>query len=219
MAMLSLSRLAEDLIFYALPEIGYFGLPPEFGTGSSIMPQKNNPDVLELVRAKAARVLAHAAAAGGVLKALPGGYNRDLQEIKEPFLDGMATTRACLQILARLVGRVEVRGDALRRAFTPAVFATDRALELVLAGVPFRDAYEQVRGRLGELTSMDPVQALNARRHEGGPAGLDFGLLGGRVREAARFVRAERRRYYRRISALLGVGYPELGIRRRRRTA
>jgi hypothetical protein len=78
--MLSLSRLAEDLILFSMPEFGYFVLPPELCTGSSIMPQKYNPDVLELIRAKTAAVLGYGTAANTLLKGLPGGYNRDLQE-------------------------------------------------------------------------------------------------------------------------------------------
>ena len=80
----SLSRLASDLIMYSMPEFGYFELPAAYCTGSSIMPQKKNPDVLELVRAKASRVMACASAANDLLKGLPGGYNRDLQDAKEP---------------------------------------------------------------------------------------------------------------------------------------
>ena len=87
--MLSLSRLAEDLILFSMPEFGYFVLPPELCTGSSIMPQKYNPDVLELIRAKAATVLGYGTAANTILKALPGGYNRDLQETKELYMEGL----------------------------------------------------------------------------------------------------------------------------------
>ena len=91
--MLSLSRLAEDLILFSMPEFGYFVLPPELCTGSSIMPQKYNPDVLELIRAKAAMVLGYGTAANTILKALPGGYNRDLQETKELYMEGLRVTR------------------------------------------------------------------------------------------------------------------------------
>ena len=106
--MLSLGRLAEDLILYTTPEFGYFVLPAEFCTGSSIMPQKNNPDVLELVRAKSAKVMSFAMAAAMTVKGLPGGYNRDLQETKEPFMEGLKVTRSCLRILAMLTGGLGV---------------------------------------------------------------------------------------------------------------
>ena len=149
--MLTLSRLAQDLIIFSMPEFGYFRIPAEFTTGSSIMPQKRNPDVLELLRAKAAKVLSHAHFVAEIVRASPSGYNRDLQEAKEPFLDGFELTIRSLRILAPLMAGLEVDEAALRAAFTPDVFATDRALELVAAGRPFRDAYHEVKAHL------DPV--------------------------------------------------------------
>ncbi len=195
--MLTLSRLAQDLIFFSMPEFGYFSLPREFCTGSSIMPQKNNPDVLELVRAKCARVLAEEQAVREILRAAPGGYNRDVQETKEPFLEGLRTTRSTLRILRPLLAGVEVHSDRLRAAFTPDVFATDRALELVAEGLPFRDAYRQVKEHLDELANRDPDEALAKKTHRGAPAGIDFDALRRRARAAARFAADERRAYER----------------------
>ena len=181
--MATLSRLAQDLILFSMPEFGYFSIPREFCTGSSIMPQKYNPDVCELLRAKAARVMALANAAQEILRAMPGGYNRDLQETKEPYMEGFRTTRAALRIMARLVGGLRVDEARLRAGFSPAVFATDRALQLVAAGTPWRDAYHQVRDHLEDLSMMDPDAAVAAKRHIGATAGLDFGLYGAQVDE------------------------------------
>jgi len=191
--MLTLSRLAEDLVLYAMPEFGYFEIPREFCTGSSIMPQKYNPDVCELIRAKAARVVGASTAASMILKALPGGYNRDLQETKELYLEGFQTTRASLRILARLVDGLKPRPDRLRAAFTPDVFATDRALELVAGGMSFRDAYHQVRDHLEELRMMDPDAALAAKTHLGATAGLDFEGYAARVAEDRLRLRTQRK--------------------------
>ena len=209
--MLTLSRLAEDLIFYALPEIGYFSLPTAYCTGSSIMPQKRNPDVLELVRARSARVLGAASTVAAIVRGLPGGYNRDLQETKSLFIEGFETTRACLRIMAALGREVNVHRAALKRGFTPQVFATDRALELVREGWSFRDAYDHVRSHVGELEEGDPVRALKAKTHLGAPAGLDFAALQSRARETRAFVRKARGCYHRAVRRLLGVPYPELG--------
>jgi len=182
--MLTLSRLAEDLILFTTPEFAWFAIPSEFCTGSSIMPQKRNPDVCELIRAKTARLLGAASAAAGILKALPGGYNRDLQETKELYLEGFQTTRASLRIMTRLVAGLEPRPERLRAAFTPDVFATDRALELVAGGMPFRDAYHAVREHLGDLAMMDPDAALAAKTHLGATGGLDFEAYERRVAES-----------------------------------
>jgi argininosuccinate lyase len=202
-AMLSVSRLAEDLVLFAAPEFGYVRLPPAFCTGSSIMPQKRNPDVLELVRAKASRVAAHATAVMDIVRRLPSGYNRDLQETKEPFLEGMATTRASLQIMASLVESLEVDRATLSAGFTPEVFATDRALELVAEGVPFRVAYDRVKAGLEDLGARDPRAAVRAKRHPGAPAGVDFAGLLRRVRRSADAARREGRRLGRAMARLL----------------
>ena len=200
--MVTLSRLAEDLILYSMPEFGYFSLPRAFCTGSSIMPQKYNPDVCELLRAKAARVLASANAAQEILRAMPGAYNRDLQETKEPYMEGFRTTRAALRIMARLVGGLEVHPDRLRAAFSPAVFATDRALELVAGGMPWRDAYHQVRDHLEDLSMMDPDAALAAKTHYGATAGLDLDLYDAQVHERRHEIADERRRVDRAVAKL-----------------
>jgi len=208
--MLTLSRLAEDLIVFSMPEFGYFILPPELCTGSSIMPQKVNPDVLELVRARAARLLGHSTAACAVIKALPGGYNRDLQETKELYLDGLATARASLRILALLVRALGVREARLRAGFSPGVFATDRALELVAGGMPFRDAYRHVREHLDDLRAADADAAVAAKTHLGGTAGLDFAWLAARVRATRSGAIKRRKASHAAIASLLGVAYPDL---------
>ncbi|MCL1856434.1 MAG: argininosuccinate lyase [Kiritimatiellaeota bacterium] len=184
--MLTLSRLAEDVILYASPEFNYFAIPKPFCTGSSIMPQKYNPDVCELIRAKAARLIGHATAAATIVKALPGGYNRDLQETKELYLDGFRVTRSCLRILIRMIPGLEPLPEYLRKAFTPDVFATDRALELVAAGVPFRDAYHEVRDNLESLGMMNPDKAIAAKTHLGATAGLDFAAYAKTISRARR---------------------------------
>ena len=202
--MLTLSRFAEDLILYSMPEFGYFVLPPEYCTGSSIMPQKFNPDVLELIRAKTACVLGQGAAACGIVKGLAGGYNRDLQETKALYLDGLRTTRASVRILRLLAASLEVRPERLRAGFTPGVFATDRALQLVADGVPFRDAYQHVRSHLGELAAMDPTGALAAKTNGRGTADVDFAPLRRRVAAVQRQTVRRQRATHRAFARLLG---------------
>ena len=208
--MLSLSRLAEDLLLYSMPEFGYFSIPAEYCTGSSIMPQKKNPDVLELVRARGSRVSGYAGTVLAVMKALPSGYNRDLQETKEPFIEGVRMTLECLKLLKMLLADLKVDRKKLVAAFTPGVFATDRAIELVGKGVPFRDAYNHVRLHLDALESTDPRRAVAAKTHLGATSGLDFDMLTSRVTLLRRTTADERRRYHKTISKLLGTKYPDL---------
>lgn len=207
--MLTLSRLAEDLILFSMPEFGYFVLPPELCTGSSIMPQKYNPDVLELIRAKAGVVLGYGSAVNTIIKALPGGYNRDLQDTKELYMEGLRVTRASLRMMRLMVEQLKVDRERLLAGFTPGVFATDRALELVAGGMAFRDAYQQVRYHLDELGSVDPQAAIALKEHEGGTAGIDFEFYKVRVKEVRGWVKGRRSVISRCLSKLLGVPWPK----------
>jgi len=203
--MLTLSRLAQDLIIFSMPEFGYFRIPAEFTTGSSIMPQKRYPDVLELLRAKAAKVLSHAHFVAEIVRASPSGYNRDLQEAKEPFLDGFELTIRSLRILAPLMAGLEVDEAALRAAFTPDVFATDRALELVAAGRPFRDAYHEVKAHLDQLAGQSPDEALAAKNHLGAPLGLDLAGMDAAARQVESWVAGEKKLHAACRDRLLGL--------------
>ena len=206
--MLSLSRIAQDLMLFTLPEFGYFTLPAEFGTGSSIMPQKNNPDVVELVRARVARVMACELAVMDIARSLPSGYNRDLQETKGPFMEGIATTRACLRSMAQMVGPMQVNVEALLKGFSPGVFATDRALELVGQGMPFRDAYNYIKAHLDELETMDAAESVLKKTHLGAPSGLDFGWYADRINAGLEWQAGEWASHCNAVSKLMGIKYP-----------
>jgi argininosuccinate lyase len=140
-----LSRLAEELVLWASGEFGFIELPDAFATGSSMMPQKKNPDVPELVRGKTGRVYGNLFALLTILKGLPLSYNRDLQEDKEPLFDTVDTVKGCLIVLEAMLPRVVFREDRLREAaFGGFTLATDVADYLVEKGVPFRKAHEVV---------------------------------------------------------------------------
>jgi len=145
LTMTHLSRLAEDLIIYSSPGFGFVELADAYSTGSSLMPQKKNPDSLELIRGKAARVLGRVAAALALLKGLPLAYNRDLQEDKAALFDGVDTTRESLTIAARVVRSLRVHPERMRAATAQGFLtATDVADELVRRGVPFAQAHAEV---------------------------------------------------------------------------
>ncbi len=180
--MAVLSRLAQDMILFSMPEFDYFKLPREYCTGSSIMPQKFNPDVLELVRSKAAQVLGLQTAALSLLHAMPGGYNRDLQDCKGLYMKGLEITRTTLRILVQVVNGTTIKADACRAAFTPGVFATDVALRMVAGGTPWRDAYHEVRDHLERLNDEDPDAAVAAKCHEGTTGGISPKLYIARIR-------------------------------------
>ncbi len=202
--MAVLSRLAEDMILFSMPEFGYFTLPRAYCTGSSIMPQKYNPDVLELVRSKTAQVLGLATAALSMLHAMPGGYNRDLQDCKGLYMKGLSITRTTLRILAKFVRGLGIDEAKLRAGFIPGVFATDVALRKVAAGTPWREAYHQVRDNLEALATEDPDAAVAAKTHAGATAGLDYALYAGRVGALRTSVAARMEQFEAKMKELLG---------------
>ncbi|RTG92609.1 argininosuccinate lyase [Thermus scotoductus] len=146
--MLHLSRLAEELILFSTEEFGFVEIPDAFATGSSIMPQKKNPDILELIRAKAGRVLGALVALSTVVKGLPLAYNKDLQEDKEPLLDALSTYRDSLKLLTALLPGLRWRRERMWRAAEEGyALATELADYLAEKGLPFREAHHVV-GRL-----------------------------------------------------------------------
>ena len=202
--MAVLSRLAEDMILFSMPEFGYFTLPRAYCTGSSIMPQKYSPDVLELVRSKTAQVLGLATASLSMLHAMPGGYNRDLQDCKGLYMKGLSITRTTLRILAKFVQGMGIDETKLRAGFIPGVFATDVALRKVAAGTPWREAYHQVRDNLEALATEDADAAVAAKTHLGATAGLDYALYDGRVRELQKSVAVRAEAFESHMKELLG---------------
>src|SRR5687767_586793 len=145
LAMVHLSRLAEELVLWANPRFGFVRLPDAYCTGSSIMPQKKNPDVPELVRGKSARVFGHLVALLALMKAQPLAYNKDNQEDKEPLFDTVDTVRECTGVFAGLVAGLEPLAAPMRAAALEGhATATDLADYLVRKGVPFRDAHDVV---------------------------------------------------------------------------
>ncbi len=140
--MTHLSRLSEEFILWNSEEFGFIELPDAFTTGSSIMPQKKNPDVLELTRGKTGRVVGDLVSVLTVMKGLPLAYNRDMQEDKEPLFDTMDTVMACLLILTKMMPRIRFRpGNMERAAAAGFSTATDIAEYLVKKGMPFREAH------------------------------------------------------------------------------
>lgn len=175
---LTLSKMAQDLILFSLPEFDYFSLPRELCSGSSIMPQKKNPDGFELLRSKSAVVSSCAFQVKSIIRSLPSGYNRDFQDTKEPFLRGCKTALLSIQIMELSIKNLKVNKDKCIEGFTPEIFATDAALELVAKGVSFRDAYVDVGINVDKLNQRDPLESIKTRTHTGstGNLGLDLAV-------------------------------------------
>lgn len=146
--MFTLNKLATDIILFSMQEFGFFELPQEFTTGSSIMPQKKNPDVLELVRAKHSIVLGYESQIKNLIANLPSGYNRDLQLTKEPLIKGIETTKDCLEIMDLVISKLKMNKKNCKKAMTNDLYATKKVYELVKKGMSFREAYKEVKKKL-----------------------------------------------------------------------
>jgi argininosuccinate lyase len=145
LVMTHVSRLSEELVIWMSPRVGFIDLPDRFCTGSSIMPQKKNPDVPELARGKTGRVTGHLVSLLTLMKGQPLAYNKDNQEDKEPLFDTVDTLEQTLRIFAEMVAGIEVRPERMRQAAAEGFStATDLADYLVRRGLPFRDAHEAV---------------------------------------------------------------------------
>ncbi len=168
MLMLHLSRLAEDVILYSSPQFGFVSLDERYTTGSSIMPQKQNPDVLELTRGKTGRIIGHLTGFLTTLKGLPSGYNKDLQEDKEPLFDTVDTLQTLLPALTGLIETMHFNPDTMRAALDEGMLATDLADYLVGKGVPFREAHAIVgKAVRRSLDTNTPFSKLSLADYQG----------------------------------------------------
>ena len=191
-ALLDVRRFAWDLSLFTSAEFAFVGLPSAYVTGSSLMPNKKNPDVVELLRAAAASVVGAQVEVMSALS-LPSGYHRDLQVTKAPLLRAMRQGLAALSLVARLVRDFTLNASRMREAITKEMFATDHATDLAKSGMPFRDAYRAVAKELGSLAGDGIEQSLAARVSPGATADLRLAELRARL-SATR--------------ALLGTGEP-----------
>ena len=146
-----LSRLAEQLILFSSAEFGFVRLPDAYTTGSSIMPQKRNPDTLELTRGKSGRLIGHLTGFLATLKGLPSSYDKDLQEDKEPVFDAFDTLDVALPVMSGLIGALELRPERMASQLEAGLLATELADYLVRRGLPFREAHHLV-GRAVRLS-------------------------------------------------------------------
>ena len=169
LGMVHLSRIAEDFILFTSEEFGFFDLDDRAATGSSLMPQKKNPDPLELVRGKSGRVIGHLTGWLVSMKGLAAGYNKDLQEDKEALFDAEDTWAACLRATASVIAGLTPNSAVTTRAASGLLLATDVADYLVGKGLPFRDAHEVVgalvRRLLEERRSFEDLSLDEWRSH------------------------------------------------------
>lgn len=200
--MLHLSRFAEDFIYLSSTPVGWIELPDSLCTGSSMMPQKKNPDLLELTRGKTASVLGHTSAITSLLKGLPTSYHRDLQQDKEHLFSAVDTVEDTLEIIPLVVAHFKVNKERVKQALRQGfLMATDLAEYLVTRDVPFREAHQRV-GKLvaycldqGLTLDQVPLEKLQKFAPECGPE----------VSEVLRFESFQKRRWHKGSPGLVSI--------------
>ena len=183
-AMQDVRRLAWDLSLFTTSEFDFVSLPGQYTTGSSIMPNKSNPDVVELLRARAATIDGAVVEIQSVLS-LPSGYQRDLQLTKAPLIRGLKAALQALALVSPLVEGVEFKEEKMRQAISLDMFATDIALANTARGVPFRTAYLEAKQSLDEMKEADAAASLAQRVSPGGCGDLQLDRIRRRLEQVS----------------------------------
>jgi len=170
--MEDLGKISNDLILFSMEEFGYFSLPDNFTTGSSLMPHKKNPDILELIRAKASNVESYLFQINSIVSKLPSGYNRDLQLTKEPLINSFETTLSSINILNLTLKGLKVNKENCIKAFDKDIFATDEVIKLIKSGISMRDAYKKVVQNLEKVKMQNPIKNIESKKHIGATGNL-----------------------------------------------
>ncbi|MBD3311070.1 MAG: argininosuccinate lyase [Candidatus Magasanikbacteria bacterium] len=170
--MMTLGRLSTEMILFTTPEFDFFHLPYQYTTGSSIMPQKRNPDIFEILRSNVGVIVGLQTQVKDICKDLISGYNRDTQLTKEPLIKGMGIARRSLEVVALVMKDVEPKVENLQQAMTAELFATHAVNRHVKTGLAFRDAYQKVKEDIEHLEKIDPKKALEEVVSLGGPGNL-----------------------------------------------
>lgn len=205
---LTLSRLSNDLIYFASPEYDFFSLTDNIATGSSIMPQKRNPDPLEILRAAAGSLLGQVVEVASIIKGIPAGYQRDLQLTKKPFVEGVKFIKHSLQTIQVVLNNLIVNKDKLELAAeNPHLYAADIANELVLQkGLSFREAYRKVKEEythatyrntvaFADLPDFVPAHTNQRKKSLGMPGNLNLGPAQKELATANRKLSAEQKKF------------------------
>ncbi|MFK8032320.1 MAG: argininosuccinate lyase [Gammaproteobacteria bacterium] len=183
-ALLDVRRLAWDLSLFTTAEFNFVSLPETYTTGSSIMPNKRNPDVIELLRGAFGTVQGAMTELTATLS-LPSGYQRDLQNTKGPMLRATEHAIEALQLVPALLQELKFHPEQMENAFDRGMFATDMAVELAASNIPFRQAYRLVKDGLDEITDFSPLDSLQKRTSPGASADLRLDLIQARLDELA----------------------------------
>lgn len=201
----SINKFATDVLIFTTKEFGFFRVTNTLCSGSSIMPQKANVDIAELLRSKIHIVIGHYIQLVSLSSNLPSGYNRDLQDSKKPLMESLELTKDCIKAANILINNLEPQKKKLKKALTPEIFATHKALEMVSKGIPFRQAYQTVGSNLSELTVSNTESALKQSTHIGGTGNLCLNRYLEMLKKEEEIYKEEQNKFSTAINSLQGV--------------
>lgn len=200
--MLAASRFAQDLLLFTTSEFNFFSIDESFVTGSSIMPQKKNFDLMEHVRAKTKLVIGYEEIIGSMTTGLPSGYVADFGETKGLFMKSIEIVLKTLEALTLVVKAIEPNVEVLKKACTPELFAAHLSYQYVIKGMAFRDAYVKVGKSLDTIPQFDSVGVLKESNHTGGPGKLNLEKLAKHILEKEMEWKQKQRKFQKAISLL-----------------
>ncbi len=200
---ITLSRLSEDLILFSLPEFAYFSLPDSLCSGSSIMPQKKNPDLLELLRSRTAFFSGAVSSVASLVGKLPSGYQRDLQDTKPVGIQACIHGQEILLVSELLLRECTVNKQKLAESFDADIYATDHVFALLQKGMSFRSAYKHVASKVSELETLDPQKVLKNRTMQGSSGNPNFSFIQGSLQKLKRKQNAREDQFYSALKNLL----------------
>ena len=201
--MQDLGKLSTDLLLFSMTELGFINLPVEFCTGSSIMPQKKNPDVLELVRGKSSVMQGNVTKALSLTAKLPSGYNRDYQLAKKILFESFDITQDSVVIMNHLLKKIIINVENCEKSLTKEVFAADYANELVRKGMPFREAYMTTTSMISKIRIIDPKKNIMNKTHTGAPGNLRLKNSRKELDKITKIVLTEKKRFEKIIQRLV----------------
>lgn len=201
--MLAASRFAQDLLLFTTSEFNFFSIDESFCTGSSIMPQKKNLDLMEHVRAKTKVIIGYEQIIASMITGLSSGYCADFGETKGLFMESFNIVLKTLEALGLVVKSLQPNIDILKKACTPELFAAHFAYQYVKKGMPFREAYQKVGKSLSSIPNFDPVSVLKESNHIGGPGNLNLNSLRKKVSIKEKEWKQKQKQYQLVIKKLL----------------
>lgn len=202
--LLDINKFASDLLLFTTFEFGFFEVSENLSSGSSIMPQKKNVDIAELLRSKVHLILGCYTQLISISSNLPSGYNRDLQDTKLPFIEALEIAKGSLKVTNILLNNLLPNQEKLEAALTPDIFATHKALELVSKGIPFREAYKEVGVNTSNIKIENKKEYLKKSSHIGGTGNLLLETYEHQLKIERQVYETEHKKFIPAIENLLG---------------